>query len=264
VFRLLEAIVKEEPDPIEEFSPELSPSLVAVVRKAMRKNPEDRFSSMTDLRDALVAVYQHDASPSHARRSPAPLPDKEVQRLDALKRYDLLDTPAEAEFDDLARLAARFCATPIALISLVDAERQWFKSRMGIDIEESPRDVSFCAHAILEGDVLVVPDTTQDERFADNPFVKDDSRIRFYAGAPLVTPEGHAVGTLCVLDRKPRELSEDQRDALRVLARQVVAQMELRRSRRAKAESSGERLLLEVAGIKGPASGYGPPGSADE
>jgi serine/threonine protein kinase len=264
VFRLLEAIVKEEPDPIEDFAPELSPSLVAVVRKAMRKNPEDRFSSMTDLRNALVAVYQYDASSPFPRRRPAPLPDSEARRLDALKRYDLLDTPPEAEFDDLVRLAARFCATPMALISLVEADRQWFKAKLGIDIDESPRDVSFCAHAILDGDVMVVPDATQDERFADNPYVKGDPRIRFYAGAPLVSPDGLAVGTLCVLDRKPRELSEDQRDALRVLARQVVAQMELRRRRRAEAESSGERLLLEVAGIKGPTPGHGPAGGADE
>ena len=160
----------------------------------------------------------------------APLPPNEAARLETLRRYAVLDTLPEKEFDDLTRLAAVICGTPIALVSLVDADRQWFKSRVGIEDSETRREVAFCAHAILQPDVLVVPDALMDERFRANPLVLGEPNVRFYAGAPLLTQEGHALGTLCVIDRTPRELSPEQREALRSLSRLVVAQLELRRS----------------------------------
>ncbi len=162
----------------------------------------------------------------------APSHPDEAARLQALLSYDVLDTPAEADFDDLARIASLICRTPIALISLVDAHRQWFKARVGLDIEETPRDVAFCAHAILGSELLVVEDATADDRFVENPLVKGAPNIRFYAGTPLADGSGLAIGTLCVIDRVPRALSEDQAEALRALGRQVVAQFELRRRMR--------------------------------
>ena len=161
--------------------------------------------------------------------TPAPLPQNEPERLDALRRYEVLDTEPEQKFDDLTLLASHICQAPIALISLVDAERQWFKSKVGLTTSQTARSISFCAHAILEDDVMVVPDAAADARFANNPIVTGEPNVRFYAGAPLVTPDGHALGTLCVVDRVPRNLSAAQLDALRALARQVVAQLELRR-----------------------------------
>jgi PAS domain-containing protein len=161
--------------------------------------------------------------------TPAPLPQNESERLGALQRYEILDTEPEQKFDDLTLLASHICQSPIALISLVDAERQWFKAKVGLTTSETPRSISFCGHAILGEDVMVVPDAAADARFSDSPLVTGEPNVRFYAGAPLLTPEGHALGTLCVLDRVPRELTAAQLEALRALARQVVAQLELRR-----------------------------------
>ncbi len=154
------------------------------------------------------------------------LPD-EPERVEALQRYEILDTPSEQAFDDLTLLAAHICATPIAMVSLVDSNRQWFKSRVGIELTQTPRDVAFCAHAIAGNETMIVPDALADDRFARNPLVLDDPQIRFYAGSPLRISEGQAMGTLCVIDRVPRNLTRGQQDALEALSRQVIAQMEL-------------------------------------
>ncbi|HEY8713743.1 MAG TPA: GAF domain-containing protein [Candidatus Acidoferrum sp.] len=157
-------------------------------------------------------------------------PRNEEARVAALEKYAILDTDPEAAFDDLTLLASFVCKTPIALISLIDEERQWFKSKVGLTLSETSRDVAFCAKAILQSDILEVQDATQDERFRDNPFVVAEPNIRFYAGAPLITEDGYALGTLCVIDQKPRELEAEQREALKALSRLVVAQLEFRRN----------------------------------
>lgn len=179
----------------------------------------------------------------------APADHQEKKRLNVLWQYEVLDTVPEEIFDDLTELAARICEAPIALISLVDEKRQWFKSRVGVSVSETSRDISFCAHAIRQPDLFIVPDATKDERFANNPLVVSDPKVRFYAGAPLVTADGYALGTLCVIDKVPRELREDQKQALRILARHVVSQLELRRRTRelkvARKESQDLRKELE-------------------
>jgi|SRR5688572_9514035 len=154
----------------------------------------------------------------------------EAARLDALKRYRILDTEPERNFDDLTLLASHICGTPIALIALVDANRQWFKSKVGVSMSETSRAISFCAHAIEGAGLFVVPDASEDARFRDNPQVTGDLHIRFYAGAPLVTPDGHALGTLCVVDRVARTLTPDQIEALDALRRQAQALLELRKN----------------------------------
>ncbi|MBD2020892.1 PAS domain S-box protein [Leptolyngbya sp. FACHB-36] len=171
----------------------------------------------------------------------APLPDDESARLSALCQYQILDTEPESAFDDLTYLASNICGTSIAVISLIDAQRQWFKSKVGLDIASTPRDVAFCSYTILQSDILIVPDALLDERFATNPLVVKPPHIRFYAGMPLITPEGHALGTICVVDFVPRELSSSQIQALQVLGRQVVAQLELRRGL-----LESERLMREA------------------
>lgn len=161
----------------------------------------------------------------------APVIPNEERRLAALGEYAVLDTAAEQAYDDIVRLAAFVCETPIALVSLIDRERQWFKARTGLAAGETPREHAFCAHAIARPDgVMIVPDASRDERFAANPLVTGDPSIRFYAGVPLVTPTGEALGTLCVIDRAPRTLQPEQLEVLRALSRQVMAQLELRRS----------------------------------
>lgn len=169
------------------------------------------------------------------------IPDNEEARLEELASYSVLDTPPEQAYDDIVALAARLLNVPTALVSLVDESRQWFKARVGLDATETSREVSFCGHAVADGELLLVPDATKDIRFVDNPLVMGDPLIRFYVGAPLRTPSGHVLGTLCALDQVPRAPTPDQVEALEMLARQVVSQLELRRglaeARRAREES---------------------------
>ena len=175
-----------------------------------------------------------------------PVIPNEKQRLNVLWQYDVLDTVPEEVFDDLTELAARICEAPIAMITLVDENRQWFKSKVGVTVKETSRDISFCGHAIAQSDLFIVPDATKDQRFEHNPLVISDPKIRFYAGAPLVTPDGHALGTLCVIDKVPRELRPDQKGALRVLARHVMTQLELRRRSHELAHAHKERERMEI------------------
>lgn len=172
----------------------------------------------------------------------------ELLRLDALRDLEILDTPREAEFDELVSLAAAICNTPISTVSLVDQDRQWFKASIGMDVRETHRDVSFCAHAIRQSEMFVVENAEEDERFKTNPLVTGNSHIRFYAGVPLETPTGFRVGALCVIDREPRSLTEDQKKALEILARQVKARMELRMQRRTleRALEDNKRLNQEL------------------
>lgn len=166
----------------------------------------------------------------------------ESERLEALQRYHILDTDPEQVFDDLAQLAAFICGTPMSLVSLLDSERQWFKARVGMEPQQTPREYAFCQYAMRAPDVYEVADATLDPRFADNPLVTGSPNIRFYAGAPLLSPDGQPLGTLCALDTVPRQLSSDQREGLRVLARQVMAHLELRRVR---AQLEDERQKLD-------------------
>jgi diguanylate cyclase (GGDEF)-like protein len=171
--------------------------------------------------------------PSHPAWTPAPLPSLEDERLAGLRALEVLDTAAEPEFDALVRAAAHVCGTPIALVSLVDARRQWFKANLGLsEAQETPRDVAFCSHAILEPGLFQVKDAAQDARFAGNPLVVDGPRIRFYAGAPIRLKDGQAVGTLCVIDRRPRQLDAAQRDVLAGLAQAAARALEGRQASR--------------------------------
>ena len=171
----------------------------------------------------------------------------ETARLAALRRYRILDTEPEQAFDDLTLLAAQICETPIALITLLDEKRQWFKSRLGTSATETARSVAFCAHTIQQDDMFVVPDTLADERFRENPLVVGEPRVRFYIGAPLVTHDGHALGSLCVLDCVPRTLTAEQQAALDALRRQAVAQLELRLNIDELAQALRERDHAEEA-----------------
>ena len=159
----------------------------------------------------------------------AALPENEPERMRALRKYDILDTLPEQEYEDIVQMAALICGTPIALVSLVDDDRQWFKAKVGLEPGEAPRESAFCAHALLQPDRLfIVPNATIDPRFADNPFVTHSPNINFYAAAPLTTPDGHVLGTLCVVDHRPRELTVEQEQALHRLSRQVMTQLGMR------------------------------------
>lgn len=179
----------------------------------------------------------------------------EKARVEALRSYKILDTDPEKAFDDLTILASHICETPVALISLIDTDRQWFKSRVGVSLTETPREVAFCAKAIQQSDLFVVPDATKDPRFSSNPFVVSDPKIRFYAGAPFTSADGYPLGTLCVVDVVPRQLTPSQQNALLALSRQVQAQFELRKNlldlraalnARDKAEAERDRTISEL------------------
>jgi two-component system NtrC family sensor kinase len=174
-----------------------------------------------------------------------PIPKNEAKRLNVLWQYDVLDTVPEEVFDDLTELAARICEAPIAMITLVDEKRQWFKSKVGVSANETSRDISFCAHAITQPELFIVPDATKDPRFADSPLVTADPKVRFYAGAPLITPDGFALGTLCVIDKVPRTLRPEQKQAMRILARHIMLQLETRRHAREMAEAHQQRQDME-------------------
>ena len=178
-------------------------------------------------------------------------PDNEAERLRALQRYDILDSAPEAAFDDLVAIAAAICGMPMASVALIDADRQWFKARLGIEDPQTPRDAAFCAHAILQPhETMVVPDARADARFRDNPYVTGAPGIRFYAGAPLLDADGLAVGTLCVMDGEPRTLEPQQQAALQALSRQVSALLELRRTSRALRLQLQERAWYEEQLVK--------------
>jgi anti-sigma regulatory factor (Ser/Thr protein kinase) len=179
----------------------------------------------------------------------------EQARVRALHSYKILDTDPEKAFDDLTILASHICETPVALISLIDSDRQWFKSRVGVDVKETPREVAFCNIAIQHSDLFIVPDATKDTRFSSNPFVVSDPKIRFYAGAPFRSSDGYALGTLCVVDVVPRQLTPNQQNALLALSRQVQAQFELRKNllelrtaldERDRAEAERDRTISEL------------------
>ena len=172
---------------------------------------------------------------------------KEKDRLEALNSYGILDTPVEEDFEDIVKMASGICNAPISLISLVSAGRQWFKAAVGVGLSETPLNMSICAHAIQQGELFVIPDTTKDERTSENPLVSGDPHVRFYAGAQLLSPEGFPLGTVCVLDYKPRTLSTREADALKSLARQVMTLLELRRALNAKNRSEDKlNLALEA------------------
>jgi GAF domain-containing protein len=203
--------------------------------------------------DCFQQAMSYDGKTGIERQSmSAVTPENEKKRLKVLWEYNLLDTVPEVVFDDLTELAANICEAPIALISLVDEKRQWFKSKFGTTVNETSRDISFCAHAIQQADLFIVPDATKDQRFATNPLVVSDPKIRFYAGAPLITPDGYALGTLCVIDKMPRELRPEQKQALRLLARHVISLLELRRRNRegGDARDKNERVQGELARVK--------------
>jgi GAF domain-containing protein len=178
---------------------------------------------------------------------PAPSTSTEAARVAALNRYAILDSEPEQSFDDLVTLAAHICQVPMAMLSLVDDHRQWFKSKLGVQVRETPRESSICAHAIQQGDLFVVPDTLQDPRFRDNPLVTGEPHIRFYAGAPLINEDGFALGTLCVVDREPRQLDAEQTSAINALGRLALRQMELRMNLQLLKDALNDRTREEHA-----------------
>jgi two-component sensor histidine kinase len=177
-----------------------------------------------------------------------PDPVDSAARLAALRSYDVLDTPRESEFDELVDLAAKICGAPISVVNLIEEHRQWFKAEIGLGIRETPLDVSICRHLLLQPGITIISDLRNDPRMCLNPLVNADEGLRFYAGCLLESPDGHGLGTLCVLDREPRILTPDQQTALATLARQVMAQLELRRSLRQKNQllEQQEMLLKEI------------------
>jgi GAF domain-containing protein len=162
-----------------------------------------------------------------------------------LWQYDILDSVPEEAYDDLTQLAANICGAPIASLSILGEDKQWFKSKFGMSREETSRDISFCGHAILQDGLFIVPDALKDKRFADNPLVTGEPYIRFYAGAPIITPDGCALGALCVIDKVPRVLTDDQKKGLRTLSHHVLTLLELHRHRKELQSESAERKRLQ-------------------
>ena len=179
---------------------------------------------------------------SRTARFNVPIPRDEKQRLKALRRYDILDTPPEETFDSVALLASHVCRTPIALMVLIDRDRQWFKAKVGVRVRETPREFAFCAFTIMQRRLLIIPDAAGDRRFTANPYVASGPKYRFYAGAPLVTPDNRALGTLCVIDKVRRTLSTAQKKDLIALSRLTMKELELRRSLRDKQRTAHHTL----------------------
>ncbi len=178
------------------------------------------------------------------------IPDNEEDRIEALKSYDILDTLPEEDYDNITRMAALICNTPIALINMIDSKRSFLKSANGITVSDSPREVSFCAHAINKpSELMIINDSRKDNRFADNPFVTGDPHVIFYAGMPLVTTDGYALGSICVMDYKPNELNNEQQAALKTLSNQVIQLMELRKKNR-QLQDYQEKLELYAADME--------------
>ena len=176
---------------------------------------------------------------------PANIPENEIERLKVLKTYDLLDTLPDEDYDAITKIAAAICNTPIALISIIDEKRQWFKSRHGFNKIETPRDIAFCSHSILKpNELFIVKDATKDHRFYDNPLITSDPSLVFYAGAPLNTKEGYPLGTLCVIDNEPKDLNENQKESLKLLSKQVTYLFELRKKNQKLMKANKEVLRL--------------------
>jgi serine/threonine protein kinase len=234
LFLLIEQIVKTEAKPLREIAPEVPESLASIVERAMRKRPEERFASAGEMKTALESALE---ALSDAPGRPDEAPEaREAARLLALSRYAILDTAPEPEFDDLTRLASVLCGTHLASLWFADGSRLFFKSRVGFEEASLPLEASLGARAIRDQDVLVVRDAAEDPRFAGELSVRSASGVRFYAGAPLRTRDGHVLGALSVMDREPRDLSGEQIESLRALSRQTVAQLELRRFKRERAD----------------------------
>jgi ribosomal protein S28E/S33 len=234
LFLLLEQIVKTEATPLRENAPEVPEFLASIVERAMRKGPEERFASAGEMKSALDLALEA-ISDAPGRREEAP-EAREAARLLALSRYAILDTAPEPEFDDLTLLASVLCGTPLASLSFADGTRLWSKSRVGTEESALPLEALLGGRAIREPDILVVRDTAEDPRLPAGASAGSVSGIRFYAAAPLRTRDGHALGALSVMDREPRKLSDRQIESLRALARQAVAQLELRRLKRERAD----------------------------
>jgi serine/threonine protein kinase len=211
-------LFERPPAPSEVAPSPLPPWLEHLILRLLQKDPGARPQTAEEV---IQCLDQRPAS--------VPMPANEAARLAALHQYRILDTDPEQAFDDLTFLASHVCGAPIALITLVDADRQWFKSKVGLSLRETARNISFCTHTIMQTEVLMVRDALQDERFTGSSLVCADPRVRFYAGIPLITPDGHALGAMCVMDRVPRQLSPDQVSALAALSRLVLHQLELRR-----------------------------------
>lgn len=201
--------------------------VVALIGQCHYAKPNNAVKTRISSRSSHCIEPEFDAKGSQPM-IPAPLPDNEAARQRALDELQILDTLEEQAYDDLTLIAAQICETPIALVSLVDRDRQWFKSHYGLDARETPRDMAFCAHAILNDQPLVVEDSLKDERFCDNPLATGAPHVKFYAGAPLILRNNIRVGTLCVIDDHARPLTDLQKQTLEALARQVVSQLELR------------------------------------
>lgn len=215
------ARLKKHPELQAKVIVAASPTFAIDIRKAREMGAASFLNKPYTAEDLARAVKSVES---------VPVPHNEIQRIAALKSYDILDSLPEKSFDDLAQLAAIICETPGAMITFVDTDRLWFKSMVGFVANEVPRELSFCAHAIMDHEVMVVEDATKDERFAGNPLVASWPLVRFYAGSPLRTPEGEALGSVCVISQEPRSISPQQKQALRLLANQVQLLLEWRRS----------------------------------